>query len=366
MILISSLTSGGAEKVSARLASYLVSSGVQVVFVTLRGAEYDFFQLPSGVKRCSLDSSSEHQGFGKVIANAVRVFRVRGCIKKERPDVVVGFMTTSAVLAILSSVFLPVRVVVSERNYPGLKKINHAWSFLRKYFYRFADVHVVQTREIASWLRSNVGARCVEIIPNAVQWPISSVQPVVEPDALVPLDKKVILAVGTKVEQKGFDLLVEVFPRLVNAEDWVLVIVGVEARMLPYVELLPRDIKDKILLVGRIGNVSDWFERAEIFVLSSRYEGFPNVLLEAMSSGCACIAFDCPTGPAELIEHNSNGLLVSPGDVSEMSRGLSVLMGDACLRERLGRSAVNVRSEYSEDKIYGRWLAVLEKIQIES
>ena len=96
-----------------------------------------------------------------------------------------------------------------------------------------------------------------------------------------------------------------------------------------------------------------------MFVLSSRYEGFPNVLLEAMASGCAFIAFDCDTGPGEIIEDGVNGLLVNPGSIQELTNAIVRLFADTLLSEELGEVAKDVRIRFSEDKTMHQWLSFL-------
>lgn len=358
-VLIGSLTSGGAERVASRLAAFLVESGCEVVFITVDDLGRDFYSLSPCVRRVVLGRFREDNSFFKLVSFLRRAFLLRRLMVEEKPYAVVSLMTAPSILALLASVGVGVKTVVSERNYPALKPVGAFWGALRKILYKRADMHVVQTERIYDWLVAHAGVRRAVIIPNSIAWPLDAVSPLVMPDDVVCRDAKVLLAVGTKVHQKGFDLLLEVFSVLPSRfSDWRLVLVGVDGSELA----LSEELANRVHFVSRAGNMSDWYERASVFVLSSRYEGFPNVLLEAMSSGCACIAFDCPTGPSELIEHNLNGLLVSPGDVSEMTRGLSVLMDDAGLRDRLGRSAVSVRSKYSETAIFGRWLAVLEQI----
>ena len=112
--------------------------------------------------------------------------------------------------------------------------------------------------------------------------------------------------------------------------------------------------------MGSIGNVGDWYERADVFVLSSIVEGFPNVLLEAMAYGVPCISFDCDTGPGEIISHGQNGILVDPEEREFGLKGaLDVLLSDGHERSRLGANAVSVRDRYSISKVIERWDAIL-------
>ena len=119
------------------------------------------------------------------------------------------------------------------------------------------------------------------------------------------------------------------------------------------------------LLLGRVGNLGDWYGRADLFVLSSRYEGFPNVLLEAMASGTACLAVDCPSGPAELIDHGRNGwllpLLPQRSAMAEaMASALAQLMAAEPRRRALAAAARDVHARFAEERIRGRLLDLLQ------
>lgn len=361
---IHSLTGGGAERVTASLVRHLADKDHDVGVITMHSEERDFYPLDLRVRRITLNLAGATRGIGKLTVNYRRWLELRSVFKTEKPDVVVAMMTTSIVLAILAAIGLPVRVYGSERNYPGLKATTRPWALLRRLFYRFADGHVAQTREAESWLQHHTAARNVHVIPNPVFWPIPSFSPQVAPDKVVPPERKIILAVGTKPDQKGFDLLVQAFAGLTNKwPEWGLVILGIDPNSSETygggasIKALEEElgISDRVYLPGRVGNVADWYTRAQIFALSSRYEGFPNVLVEAMASGCPSIAFDCDTGPRNIIQNGVNGCLAPPENIDEFRSGLAKLMTDDSLREKFSKNGVMVRDTFSEEKIMGLW-----------
>jgi glycosyltransferase involved in cell wall biosynthesis len=118
-------------------------------------------------------------------------------------------------------------------------------------------------------------------------------------------------------------------------------------------------IAQRLHLPGRVGNVADWYRRADLFVLSSRYEGFPNVLLEAMASGCPCIAFDCDTGPRDVIQNGTNGVLVPAENVDELKAEMSRLMINDEFRIKLSSEAIKARYQFEEEAIMAQWKQVL-------
>ena len=110
-----------------------------------------------------------------------------------------------------------------------------------------------------------------------------------------------------------------------------------------------------------MGNVQAWYERATLFVLSSRYEGFPNVLLEAMATGCCCISADCPQGPAELIEDGRNGrLMAATASNQQWVNALDALLTCPSERQRLGLEAQAVRRRYAPEQLAQRFTSALE------
>ena len=370
-ILIGSLCSGGAERVSVSLSRYLVDQGHRTTLITMHGSDRDFYVLDSRVTRVCLNLAGTNRGIHKILANINRVRALRHQLKTRRIDVVVGMMSSAAIYAILASIALPTRVIASERNFPGRKRIPAIWNILRRITYRFADAHVVQTKEAADWVGKNTASKNIHTIPNSVSWPIPSYEPVVHPEDVLPAERSFVLAVGSQVHQKGFDLLIDAFARVAHKHwDWDLVILGLEEPEEVEnddTEQLKRamyetGIRDRVYLPGRVGNVGDWYERAEVFVLSSRYEGFPNVLLEAMASGCACIAYDCDTGPRDVIANYLDGILVPPENVLKLADAICKLISDRSLRQKIGEKASAVSDRYSEQEVFGLWCQVFHKV----
>jgi len=277
-------------------------------------------------------------------------------------------MTSNAVRAIIASIGLPTKVIVSERNFPERKKTHHQWANLRRRLYRFADGHVVQTYKISSWLRKHTRASNIAIIPNSVTYPIVSLPPFLAPEKIVGKESKVILSVGKLHKQKGFDLLISAFHRIAqHTSGWMLVILGKDVQTENQRQNLQKQIdelnlNDRVKMPGCAGNISDWYRRSDIFVLSSRYEGFPNVLLEAMANGCSCISCDCDTGPSEIIINEQNGLLVPPEDVDSLAKAMERLIKDEKLRAHIAANAIKVREKFSEHKIMGMWVQFFEEV----
>jgi glycosyltransferase involved in cell wall biosynthesis len=167
--------------------------------------------------------------------------------------------------------------------------------------------------------------------------------------------------------QKGFDWLIEAFAKLADEHpDWDLVIIG-EGSLRVTLEVQVRDLglECRIFLPGRAGNMAEWYESADLYVMSSRFEGFPNTLVEAMAYGLAAVGFDCDTGPRDIIRHELDGLLVPQGNVTGLTAALDGLMSDNLTRHRFAERAVEVRDRFSMEKVTGMWEKLFEEILVE-
>lgn len=363
-IFLSDMGAGGAQRVATNLSVAMGHPDHPTPLITLSAPDSNFYPLPPAVNRVALGVAGESRGLAKLTANWTRVRALRRVLREVRPDLVVAMMPTSTILAVLATRGLGIRVVGSERNFPGRRRLPRPWALARKLFYRFADGHVAQTREEAAWLTRHTGARNVTVIPNAVSWPLPAHAPRIDPASLIAPQRRLLLAVGTKPAQKGFDLLLPAFAALAGQHpDWDLAIVGVEPEQPEIARLVAEhDPGGRVILPGRVGSVGDWYARADLFVLSSRFEGFPNALLEAMAAGCACLSFDCDTGPRDIITPGEDGLLVTAEDAAALRDGLDRLMSNEALRAAFAARAVSVRARFSPERIYAQWLTYLESV----
>lgn len=378
VLYIDSLKLGGAERVTLQWASWCYEAGWEVLLLTTKPLNWDFYPLPHGVKREVEVFDDTWIRFLGPFGFPFRVNRLKVWLKSQQVCLAIGVTSLPAIKLLLAAGPLGLPCVVSERNFPPLKRIGCVWRILRRISYPWAALHIVQTAEVGNWLADNLGACRQLLLPNPVVWPLQKFDPIVDPKAWlgsfgVSTSDPVLLAVGTKADQKGFDRLVRWWiPLALRYRSLQLVILGLGE--LPYhgrdqqsdlYALLNAhpDLHSRFHFPGHVGNVADWYCYARLFVLSSRYEGFPNVLQEAMAAGCCCIAADCPQGPADLIDNDVNGLLVPDQSPDEVwVELLEALLLDRPWRERLSAKALGVRDDYAPSLLKFKFVTALNDV----
>ena len=172
-----------------------------------------------------------------------------------------------------------------------------------------------------------------------------------------------VVAMGRMEPQKGFDMLLRAFAQCApKYPDWCLKIVGEGSERQRLNTIVAElQLKDRITLERVVKEPEKVLRSSDLFVLSSRYEGFPMVLLEAMACGLPVVSFDCPSGPGEMIRQGVDGFLVPPNDVDALAATLDRLMGAQDERQRLGKRAAEVIDRFGLPSVMGLWNEVLTK-----
>ncbi|MFM0551139.1 glycosyltransferase family 4 protein [Paraburkholderia sediminicola] len=359
LLFIHSLHYGGAERVAMNLSSEWVAQGLNVSVVTLTSTASDFYALHDSVERITLDLAGGSDGLaGAIFANARRMLALRRVLRQVKPDVVLGIETRPSILAILAGLGLPCKVIATEHIHPPMLFEGKLWECLRRWTYPLADKVVALTQKSKVWLQDNCNCKAVTVIPNSISLPIPVVEPVVPPQQVVGAGRRVLLAAGRMAEQKGFDILIDSFGRIASDfPAWDLVILGDGDDRRSLVEqVAAAGLNERVLLPGQVGNMPDWYERADLYVLSSRFEGFSMTIVEAMASGCAVVSFDCDAGPGDIITHGHDGLLVREvGDPQELANALSTLMSDDETRALMASRARAVVDRFSVARVFSMW-----------
>ncbi|MDH2054438.1 glycosyltransferase family 4 protein [Achromobacter marplatensis] len=364
LLFIHSLHGGGAERVAADLSAHWAQMGREVMVVTQASADGDVYALHPNVRREVLHTAGEGGGLRGIWSNVQRVRALRRVIKAFRPDIVLGMMTTASVLSVLASSGLGCRVIATEHTHPPSQTLSGLWLRLRRLTYPRAARVVALTRGTAEWIEQHVPGSRLAVIPNPVHWPLPRAEPLLTP---VSGDgRKRLLAVGRLHADKGFDLLIQAFATLAPSHpDWDLVILGEgDERAALEAQVGKAGLASRISMPGRAGNVGDWYDSADLYVLTSRFEGLSNTLLESMASGLAAVSFDCDTGPREIVREGIDGVLVRPnGDVPALCKALADVMGNDAARQRMAQAATDVRDRFSATRVLQQWQELFDGVR---
>lgn len=361
LLVILSLSAGGAERIISEMANWWAAHNHEVAVLTLWGTEHDHYKLDQRIKRFSLDFWRNSTTPWQFLTNRIRlIFRIRKTVHNFDPDTIISFIDLINIIMVTALAGLKIPLIVSERIDPRHHTINSSRSFARYLTYPYASALVVQTASVAQWAKTIMPASKIEVIPNFVRI-IPEAQ---SRQAQKRFEQPYILAIGRLDKQKGHDLLIRAFASAkTNQAGWKLVILGDGPQRSSLEYLVSRlDIRDDIIMPGIVNEPTDWLNNAGFFVHPSRYEGFPNALLEAMACGSAVIATDCPSGPAEIIRHKVNGLLVPTEDVNALSTSMISLMNNEDLRRQLGTQAMQVKITFSQNSIMAQWDALINKL----
>lgn len=280
------------------------------------------------------------------------VRRLARYLRDHAIETLVVVEATHALYGVAAARLAGVRCVVWEHfNYTvTLNRRKRVWG--RKIAARWADDVVVLTgADAALWQQCTAPKACVTVIPNMA--------PPVRVGAYA-VQSRMVLTAGRLTEQKGYDLLLQAWARVVErdeAGEWSLLIRGDgpdRAALLAQAAELPR-----VVLAPATEGIAQDYAQAALYVCSSRYEGLPMVLLEAASAGVPIVSFDCVTGPAEIVEQGVSGVLVPPGNVSELAESLVALMRNTARRTEMADAVRQRALAFQEDAIMARWAALL-------
>lgn len=348
--ILPGLSAGGSEHVVSFVANRLARSGFDVSILSFEmSGSTPYYKTDERIRIDYLDVPVGKRGPLGVISDIVRrVKRLRAIYQEQRPDMVVSLLTRSNVIAVLAATGLDIPVIVSERNNPLRQKPGIVWQALRRYTYARAFGLITMTR----------GAlECFPPVMRPRSWVIPNMADYQDFKPKFTNERKVMTAVGRLVDQKGFDLLIKAWAKIADRHgDWCLRIWG-EGPDRAMLEGLAAEhgVADSVQMPGVSSAPGRWIEEADAFVLSSRFEGWGLVLGEAMAAGLPSISFDCPFGPADMITHDHDGLLIEEGNIDAMANALSQLMGDSALRDRLGAQAKSAADRFAPEAIGAIW-----------
>ncbi|HEY0590559.1 MAG TPA: glycosyltransferase [Thermoanaerobaculia bacterium] len=356
-IFVPNLEGGGAERVMSTLANRFVRDGFRVEMVLMSATGPYLDELDDRVAVVDL-------GARRLMRSAGRLARY---LRSNRPDAMISTPGDANVIAWLawklagSKGRLVMREAVHESGHraaaAGIR--DRALAFLRRRAFGFASHIVAPSVGVAEDLVRNVGIapERVTVIPNPLDLPrIEELARALVPDLPLGTDVPIVLGMGRLMAQKDFASLIRAFAIVRQSRNAVLVILGDGEERKALVELAEElRVGHGVMMPGFVANPFPYLRRAAVFVLSSRYEGLPNALLQAVALGIPVVATDCPSGPREILDEGRWGRLVPLGDVAAMAE--AIIEGLDGRLDTMPREIVAER--FGVEKIAGEYLAVL-------
>ena len=344
--------SGGTERVATIIANNLLKYKVFEVYILSLVEKKDtpFFVLDNQIVHEALYDSP--------IRGITHIFgivnRTKKYIRKNNIDVLIDIDGILDMYSIPVKFLTGVKVISWEHfNYFQNPVVPYR-KITRKMAARWADLIVVLTNEDKGYYQENLKLKCpVYSIGNPIIYDVNPTE--------YNSNNKLLLSVGRLTYQKGFDMLVDVAKKVLpKYPDWKWVILGEgEDRDLLESKIKEYQLEDRLVLKGNVSNVSEYYQQAGIFVMTSRFEGLPMTLLETKPYKIPIVSFACKTGPADLIVDSVNGYLIEENNIDSMSEKLVGLMGDRELRIIMSAHANDGMEKFELDYIMKQWVTIL-------
>lgn len=341
--------SGGTERVTSLIANDLVEEDFSISILSFFGGKDPFFDLDKNIKIGSL--FDKQVSFKREYFNTI--YKIRSFIKSNSIDILIVVDSNSCVFTIPALIGLKVKHICWEHFNFKYNLGKPSRDIARKLAARYCDSIVTLTEEDKKfWIEGTSHNDQIITIPNPSPFQIK--------ENFNQDVNRVVIAVGRLAPQKGFDLLLIAWIKVSRANpDWQLIIVGEgEERYELEKFIVNNELSSSVTLTGNTNDVSKYYEKADIFCLSSRFEGFGMVLIEALSFGLPIVSFDCEVGPSEILS-KTGSILVPPEDIEKLSLSLIKLMNDGTRRAEIRKDSLIKAKTYQIDKIIGDWIAVL-------
>lgn len=343
---------GGTERVGSMLANGLSEAGYEIILASISEGNAPFFSINEDIKIISLFKSS-----GRTLYRTPNlIYKIRKLLNQERIDALIVVETMSVLFTLPATLGLPVIHICWEHFNFNNDLGKSGRRVARQLAARYCDAVITLTeRDKGYWLQGTKHKSQITAIANPCPFPVQNY--------VKEENTKVVLAVGRLTNIKGFDMLLEAWIQVAEVmPDWTLKIVGEgedRAKLTNFIKT--NKLNNSVELVGNTDDISQYYEEAEIYCLSSRFEGFPMVLLETLAFGLPVVSFDCDTGPAEVLE-DTGAILVPQNDISLLALLLVDLMKDNEQRKIISARSKQKAETYQPENIISQWVSLIQNL----
>lgn len=351
-IITQNMSQGGAEQVILQLAQYLIKQNIKCSIITIFELK-QFYNIPMQVETYVVGKKAENKAIDKFL----KYKQVRNYVKQLKPDLVLAIPEEVGIYVIPALMGTRIPLVVSERNNPWVMPWKKITRLMRRLFYPFASGFIFQTEQAAGFFPKSIRRKGI-VLPNMLDLERL-------PEMWTGEIRKEVVSAGRLESQKNFPLLINAFAKFyIDHPEYTLTIYG-DGSLKEYLEsvascLLP---KSAYSFPGGSLGLLEKIRKAEMFVLSSDYEGMPNVVIEAMALGMPVIATDCPSGgPAGLIEDGKNGILVPVNDSEALCNAMCKVADSRETAANLASNAVQIRQRLDSKVVSEMWKKYLASV----
>lgn len=353
--------SGGTERVTLLIIQKLKALEKYDISILsiVEQREKPFFEIPKGIKKTRLDSGTEWIAPGPKYIPLIP--RLHCFLKDNKIDLLIDVDVILDLLSVPASAGLKTKIIAWEHfnyHYVWPSKTYQMFRHAAQWFSaRRADFIVTLTRQDQKNYETRLGRR------KAIQTIHNPMMPAGQSENTLTREKS-ILTVGRLTWVKGIDLLEKLIPMvLTKYPDWKWYVLGdgedrkrLEAAQKKY------QIENQLILTGNVSNVSAYMQKASIYVMTSRSEGLPMVLLEAAQNGLPMVSFDIQTGPSEIIEDGKNGFLIPPFSIEDMREKVEYLITHEKVRDVFSKNTGSIQKRFDADSITVQWEQLLDRL----
>ena len=345
------LSTGGAERVVAALSNQLFELGHEIKIIVVDNGDQNTYFTNEAIEILHIAKPKN-----PLIDLFYRAYHIRKILNKYKPDIVLPFTTQKNVSVLLATLCSKHKVIVSERNNPYLDPRNKLLRILRKLLYWTSDGFIFQTEDAKAYFSKSIQNRST-VIANPIN---DSLPSIVDEER-----RKRVVMVNRLDAQKNIKMGIDAFASIISLHpEYSLEIYGkgpLEKELKDYINA--KGLNERVILRGFCSDVTDQIRDAEIFLMTSDYEGMSNSLMEALALGLVCVTTDHPTGGARaLIKDHENGILYPVRDTEKCLNALREVMESDVLRKVLSDNAIKIRQTNSINVIAEKWIEYIQEI----